>query len=107
MDTEKIVSPVIQEIEKERAKKLEILDTGKRRKGNTGANLGWYKNTENIDIREAMKARGIGQVKLGMIIGMNTSNVNKLLKRKLPENIRQALFETIKRYDPETNPHGL
>lgn len=67
----------------------------------------WTRNTANADIREAMKARGIGQVVLGQIIEMETSNVNRLLKRELPDNIREAILESIKRYDPVTNPHGL
>lgn len=67
----------------------------------------WTKQTANADIRAAMKARGIGQVKLGEIIEMETANVNRLLKRELPDNIREAILESIKRYDPETNPHGL
>lgn len=69
--------------------------------------LGWRKNTANSDIRDAMMKRGIGQVTLGKIIEMETSNVNRLLKRELPDNIREAILESIKRYDPETNPHGL
>ena len=53
-----------------------------------------------------MKAKGITQAMLAKMIDMQLSNTNRLLKRNLPENIREALFETIRRYDPEKNPLG-
>ena len=59
-----------------------------------------------MDIRQLMKERGIGQVTLGKILGMNTKNVNHLLQKELPWNIHDCIVESIKRYDPETNPHG-
>lgn len=71
-----------------------------------GANPGWRKNHQNDDIRDAMKAKGITQAMLAKMIDMQLSNTNRLLKRELPENIREALFETIKRYDPDKNPLG-
>lgn len=72
-----------------------------------GAGIGWRKNTQNSDIRDAMKAKGMKQETLAEIIGMSLSRTNQMLKRELPWNIREALFETIRRYDPETNPKAL
>lgn len=93
---------------KERPEPLqpELTDAGEPRQRATGS-LGWRKHTQNSDIRDAMAAKGIGQVRLAKIVGMNTGNINRMLQRELPDNLRQALFETIKRYDPETNPHGI
>jgi hypothetical protein len=79
-------------------------DAGEVRVGNTGANLGWSKNKANMDIREAMKEKNIGQVKLARLTGRDVSKINRMLKNpELAENIRQAILETIKRYDPETD----
>ena len=84
---------------------LGLTDAGLPRK-RKGKYLGWSKNKKNMDIRELMKERGIGQVTLGKILGMNTKNVNHLLNRDLEWNIHDCIVESIKRYDPETNPHG-
>lgn len=79
--------------------------TEKAKKKTAGASIGWRKNTANADIRDAMKAKGIGQVLMGQLIGQDASKVNRMLKNEnLAWNIREALLETIRRYDPETNP---
>lgn len=64
------------------------------------------KHTANKEIREAMKAKGIGQVKLAEMIGYTTTNLNLMLQKEVPWNIREAILETIRRYDPDTNPMG-
>lgn len=86
----------------------ELTDAGTPRKGTAGARLGWHKkDAKNIDIREAMASKGIGQVTLARIIEMNPKSIWRLLNSDLPDNIRYALLESIEAYDPVTNPHGI
>lgn len=84
----------------------EYTDAGKVRKSKAGSNLGWHKHEKNMDIREKMKEKGIGQAKLSLMLDVSVTQVNRLLNRDLPWNIRMAILESIKRYDPETNPLG-
>ena len=49
----------------------------------------------NKEIRNAMKQKGITQLKLGELLGVSENTVNRKLRKELPEEEKQKILEVI------------
>ncbi len=49
----------------------------------------------NKEIRDAMKAHGISQWKLGELLGISENTVNRRLRKELPDDEKQMILAII------------
>ena len=53
--------------------------------------------TANAEIRAMMKKKGVTQPQLSNYLGVSVTTVNSWLKREMPDNLRLALEDAIRR----------
>lgn len=53
--------------------------------------------TANAEIRAMMKKKGVTQPQLSKILGISVATLNSWLKSEMPDNLRLALEDTLRR----------
>lgn len=59
----------------------------------------------NADIRQAAKAAGVRLYQIAAEIGLNDGNFSRRLRRELPDEEKQRIFEIIDRLSIERSDH--
>lgn len=61
----------------------------------------------NVDIRQAAKAAGVRLYQIAAEIGLNDGNFSRRLRRELPDEEKQKIFEIIDQLSSErSGPHA-
>lgn len=59
----------------------------------------------NVDIRQAAKAAGVRLYQIAAEIGLNDGNFSRRLRRELPDEEKQKIFEIIDQLSSERSEH--
>lgn len=59
----------------------------------------------NVDIRQAAKTAGVRLYQIAAEIGLNDGNFSRRLRRELPDEEKQRIFEIIDQLSSERSEH--